>query len=217
MKAPNPTLARKSGFSLIELLTVIAVIGILAGILIPAITKVRIRAMESKKMATYRQYFTANGLYANDHKGNTCPAKDSRGEDMLWQQLLAPYLLNDAEYDNKSAIYIDPFYTEYDSSKSFLTGAGINVKVKLPESNAENVFWNDDKVEEGRDFKLSQITELGKRIFLGDSTNWFINDKRIDTTRHSDGTTGMFVRFDGSIVMLTDAEALLAVTDPAKL
>jgi prepilin-type N-terminal cleavage/methylation domain-containing protein len=212
-----PSLGQKCGFTLIELLTVIAIIGVLAGILIPVITIVRTRAMESGKMSTYRQYFIANGLYANDHKGNTCPAKDSRGEDKLWQRLLAPYLIGDTKYSNKSDIYFDPFYGDYDPDQSYLTGAGINVKVKLPDSNVDNAFWNDVTIANGSDCKLSQITEPGKRVFVGDSTDWFINSKMVDATRHDEGTTGMFVRFDGSIVMLTEAEAILAVTDPAKL
>ncbi len=217
MNYPIANRSKLSAFTLIELLTVIAIIGILAGLLLPSISKVRTRAMETKKMAAYRQYFAANALYANDNQGNTCPAKDARGEDMLWQELLSPYLSNDSKYSNKTEIYIDPFYEAYNPQRAFLTGAGINVKVKLPESNQDNVFWNKERVSEGRTFKLSQISESGKRIFLGDSTNWFINAQKVDTTRHEGGTTGMFVRFDGSVTYLTQEEAVLAVSDPAKL
>ena len=79
---------KQHGFTLIELLVVIAIIGVLAAILIPAIGKVRERAVNTKKMSAYRQYFIANTMYASDHKGRSCPAKDVRGsEDKLWQML----------------------------------------------------------------------------------------------------------------------------------
>ena len=172
-------------------------------------------------MSTYRQYFAANALYANEHKGVSVPAKDARGEEeMLWMELLAPYL--QGKYNVKDQIFVDPFFAEYDPDNAYITGAAVNVKLDLPESGAENVYWNKQSVTDGRgeDFRLTQITEPNKRIFLGDCPNWFMNDKegkKPETTRHDGGTTGMFVRFDGSIVYLTEAEALLAVTDPAEL
>ena len=215
MKLLHTPCSRMRAFTLIELLSVVAVIGILAAILIPAIQGVRTRALEAKKLSNYRQYFVANSLYANEHKGLTVPAKDSRGEEMLWQELLSPYLQGDM-FNNKGEIYSDPFFEAYDASKPWLTGAGINVKVKLPESSKANAFWNKEKLDQGADFHLSKITYPEKRIFIGDSHNWFLNANVIDATRHQDGTKGIFVRFDGSAEMLTVKEASLAITHPSK-
>lgn len=201
---------------MIELLTVIAIVGILAAIIIPSIQGVHTRAMEAKKLSNYRQYFVANSLYANEHNGCTVPAKDSRGEEMLWQEMLSPYLQGDM-FNNKGEIYSDPFYEAYDPGKPWLTGAGINVKVKLPESFKDNAYWNKEKLDLGADFRLSQITYPEKRIFIGDSNNWFLNPNVIDATRHEEGTNGVFVRFDGSAQMLREAHAALAISDPSKL
>jgi len=62
-----PPKSRASGFTLIELIVVIAIIGILAGILVPAISRVRGRAITTQSLSNVRQIGTAMQLYLNDH------------------------------------------------------------------------------------------------------------------------------------------------------
>lgn len=54
-------------FTLIELLAVIAVIGILTAILLAGIGKVRQSATESKTVSNLRQLSTAVSLHNNEH------------------------------------------------------------------------------------------------------------------------------------------------------
>lgn len=61
--------ANSSGFTLVELLTVIAIIGILASIIIPVVGSVRQRAKNSQCVSNLRQWSQAVLLYANEHKG----------------------------------------------------------------------------------------------------------------------------------------------------
>jgi prepilin-type N-terminal cleavage/methylation domain-containing protein/prepilin-type processing-associated H-X9-DG protein len=61
--------ARSAAFTLIELLTVIAIIGILAAILIPAVNGVRNSVKKSQCTTNVRQWTQAVLLYANEHKG----------------------------------------------------------------------------------------------------------------------------------------------------
>lgn len=56
-------------FTLIELLTVIAVVSILAAILIPTIGNVRRKAQSTKALSNIRQVGAAALLYANEHQG----------------------------------------------------------------------------------------------------------------------------------------------------
>jgi len=56
-------------FTLIELLTVIAVIAILAAILIPTVSKVRLKAQTTEAVSNLRQVGAAALLYANEHQG----------------------------------------------------------------------------------------------------------------------------------------------------
>ncbi|MDR1283651.1 MAG: prepilin-type N-terminal cleavage/methylation domain-containing protein [Opitutaceae bacterium] len=59
---------RIHAFTLIELLTVVAIIGILAGILIPVTAGVRRKARDARCLSNIRQIGTALGLYLADNK-----------------------------------------------------------------------------------------------------------------------------------------------------
>ena len=56
-------------FTLIELLAVVAIIGILAALLMPALQKARNSAKSIKCVSNLRQYGTMFGMYENDNKG----------------------------------------------------------------------------------------------------------------------------------------------------
>ncbi|RRJ97322.1 prepilin-type N-terminal cleavage/methylation domain-containing protein [Opitutaceae bacterium TAV4] len=76
MPPPSPpSRVKTSAFTLIELLTVIAIIGILAAIMIPAVGKVRQQARLSQCLSNQRQVATAYLLYLGDNKN------------MLWRQV----------------------------------------------------------------------------------------------------------------------------------
>lgn len=70
---PSPMHLTRAAFTLIELLTVIAIIGILAAIIIPTIGKVRGNAYRATCASNMRQLYNGLLLYANDNK-NRIPA-----------------------------------------------------------------------------------------------------------------------------------------------
>lgn len=88
--APLPS---HRAFTLIELLTVIAIIGILAAIIIPVAGRVRDSARTAQCLGNLRQISAATLLYCNDHKGRF-PTRD--GDDPAspkpWNQTISAYL-----------------------------------------------------------------------------------------------------------------------------
>lgn len=83
MKAKNTP---SRGFTLVELLTVIAILGLLAAILIPAVGSLRERAHNTECLNNLRQLGVATKLYANDHN-NRLPTLNFTYVSDLW-----PYL-----------------------------------------------------------------------------------------------------------------------------
>lgn len=93
-----------AGFTLVELLTVVAIIGILAAILIPAIGNVRYNARAAQGASNLRNMGTAFIAYAGDNSGYlprpTIPKEewnekfpdDRVGGDQQWTKILRAYL-----------------------------------------------------------------------------------------------------------------------------
>ncbi|WP_232766968.1 type II secretion system protein [Geminisphaera colitermitum] len=88
---PPPSPARFRAFTLIELLTVIAIIGILAGILIPVTISVRESARAAQCKSNLRQIGVATQLYLTENKQVFYPHSTGGTS---WYRYLNPYMKN---------------------------------------------------------------------------------------------------------------------------
>ena len=63
----------RRGFSLTEIVVVIAIIGVLVGILVPSIFSIKMKAKKTKELNVLKQVMTAWATYSSDHQNKLLP------------------------------------------------------------------------------------------------------------------------------------------------
>ena len=170
---------------------VIAILGILAALMFPAITKAQYKAKETTKRNNLRSIWQAHTFYLADNNGYICPVIETRGwEDRrdTWTYLLGLYLgleegMRGSTAD-KMKVFIDPLYKGYNPKRWWKPGYAMNAQGLLPDDGTSTAFWNEKA--KARDIPMANITYPEKRIFIGDANNWFLTKKggALSTDRH---------------------------------
>lgn len=81
--------ASRTAFSLIELMVVVGIVAILAGVLMPVIASMRTTAKQIVCVNNLRQLYLANSVYADDHDGRYVGlCSYSNGGSGAWYQLI---------------------------------------------------------------------------------------------------------------------------------
>lgn len=89
---PGKTAVRKNGFSLIELLVVVAIIAVLAALLMPALQKALAGTRITSCANNLKQFGQASYSYATDFNASFPPCIYPLAYDYAWDCHLAPYL-----------------------------------------------------------------------------------------------------------------------------
>lgn len=145
----NRSNTRRRGFTLVELLTVIAILGILAAIVIPAVNGVLERSRRAAAGSNLRQIALAYAQFANDAgRTRTIPASTATIYD--WARYLAQY----AELNNPSLYIIssDPKVEE-------VADRNLPRVVALPPTGTASGDWTIDSTFQG--FPLSVAVAAG--------------------------------------------------------
>ncbi len=117
------------GFTLIELLVILGIIGLLTGLLLPALHHGREKAKQVQCLSNLRQMAIAANAYAADHDGRFPPAYErnvSTGETRTWESFLwdqgAESRIHQCPSFRGAANWDGDRYTGYNYNASYIGG-----------------------------------------------------------------------------------------------
>ncbi len=168
------------GFTLVELLTVVAIVGILAAIIIPVAGRARESARASACASNLRQIAAACLMFAGENKGRLMPVKDGTTNE-TWRVKIEPYL--SSRRDKASALICpsDPI-TEYPTSSAtgeWPASYGLNTASQFAGSSPLLEYSAGSGSQRltlvNRPSQLIMVTDIGRNMGAGagaDPSTW---------------------------------------------
>ncbi len=203
LKTPSLSHAgRSGGFTLVELLAVIAIIGVLAAIILATITAVKSSARRAQCISNLRQLGIAGANYSQDNKLRTLPPAFY---DALKNGGYLPGLTKDQMLTLKG-VWMCPSDTKdrsavADNKVDHITNIsyGCNAqRIGLPPT-----YWETSKIY------LHEIENPSRTLYLADCTSYYMNKSpanRKADFRHGDKVNVLF--FDGHVATVSEPSSI---------
>lgn len=224
-------------FTLIELLTVIAIIGILAAIMIPVVGRVRESAHSAQCASNLRQIFGALQMFANDNKDGILRWVDHKpgvpGHSVSWNGVLSrsvgvtpsdgyDYIPNYAmgklwrcASNKEGQMKVGETVFETDDTKRYGFNYAINAIVAGASSDGRRgPSYPYNEADPQQRNRLSDIASPSRTIAVCDGKTWLIHDtsggnKATPAGVHNGGMNAVF--WDGHVQKFT---TILPLRDP---
>lgn len=211
MRTPTQLSVRRhrTAFTIIELLTVIATIAILAAIIIPVVGQVRESAARSQCSSNLRQITLSAKLYANENKGNFLPPVRNTSEGFQQWMFNSDFLeLLGEQQTHKTADLADYFHCPTAENNGSLLSIHYGM-------NITGLGINGGNYKQSGYIPSMRVDDHAKTIYFIDGLDWWINGSRAtvdygdtgesSTTqspayRHDDAANVAF--FDGHIELI---------------
>lgn len=214
----RPNCASRSGFTLIEILVVIAIVGLLAALLFPAFNRARNSSRRAACASNLHQIGLAVQMYAQDMRNQFPPAPyDGLPSEKYWCWATRIY-----PYTRSTAVFKCPSYAdvngEFDPDYSPPIAPGNTV----PPANMRRGSYDLNIFLGRRGRSVNAVRNPGETILLCDGTggqqNFGIEDLTIGSTqvsvrdfrvlgnRHGDGINVSFV--DGHVKWMRNEDLL---------
>ena len=172
----------RRGFTLIEMLVVIAIIAILAGMLLPAVNMARKRARRIECLNNVRNVGIGLSLFSEDNEG--AMPMVNHPQEGYWNVRLKKFVDQDVQDGEKSGVFLCP--------------------AKVPK-NTLAFGVNDDLDSTGSDVPTINVKAASMKLLVSEAKdgNWAIGQQGDIDDRHDGFANVLFVDIHASILEIT--------------
>lgn len=166
---------KRSGFTLVELLVVVGIIALLISILLPVLGKARSAAQSAVCLSNLHQLGLATAMYVDEHRGYLPYPTSTEGEEMLWFNVLDPYLVKAADPSRSGVAggrtYARfkqcPIYDTFSSDKD-ATGAQGTTREYSRTYKMNSMLRHNDPYSQA---KITEAKDPANFVYIGDGVS----------------------------------------------